>query len=105
VTLGWLFENNIIFCRLPSHTSQKFQPCDVSVFSPLKNAYRKQVEYLERRDANAVNKEHFVLLYRRAREVALTARIIELFFPDQLLSNISSMQNKAIMIDAWLTKL
>ena len=74
--LTFCFENNIVLCRLPSHTSHKLQPCDVSVFSPLKTAYREQVEHLERRGANTVNKEHFVLLYRRAREVALTARNI-----------------------------
>ena len=34
------FENNIILCRLPSHTSHKLQPCDVAVFAPLKAAYR-----------------------------------------------------------------
>lgn len=74
--LKFCFENNIVLCRLPSHTSHKLQPCDVSVFGPLKTAYREQVEHLERRGANAVNKEHFVLLYRRARDVALTARNI-----------------------------
>src|SRR4051794_36318475 len=38
--LEYCFENNIILCRLPSHTSHKLQPCDVSVFAPLKTAYR-----------------------------------------------------------------
>jgi hypothetical protein len=42
----------------------------------LKTAYRELVEHLERRGANAVNKDHFVLLYRRARDAALTARNI-----------------------------
>lgn len=74
--LKFCSENNIIPCRLPSHTSHKLQPCDVSVFGPLKTAYREQVEHLERRGANAVNKEHFVLLYGRARDAALTARNI-----------------------------
>ena len=74
--LTFCFENNIVLCRLPSHTSHRLQPCDVSVFSPLKTAYREEVEHLERRGANTVNKEHFVLLYRQAREVALTARNI-----------------------------
>jgi hypothetical protein len=74
--LKFCLENNIVPCRLPSHTSHKLQPCDVSVFGPLKTAYREQVERLERRGANAVNKEHFVLLYRRARDAALTARNI-----------------------------
>ena len=38
--LKYCFENNIILCRLPSHTSHKLQPCDISVFGPLKAAYR-----------------------------------------------------------------
>jgi len=29
--LTFCFENNIVLCRLPSHTSHKSQPCDVSV--------------------------------------------------------------------------
>ena len=74
--LKFCLESNIVPCRLPSHTSHRLQPCDVSVFSPLKTAYREEVEHLERRGANTVNKEHFVLLYRQAREVALTARNI-----------------------------
>ena len=38
--LEYCFANNIILCRLPSHTSHKTQPCDVAVFRPLKTAYR-----------------------------------------------------------------
>ena len=38
--MTFCFENNIILCRLPSHTSHKLQPCDVGVFSSLKTAYR-----------------------------------------------------------------
>jgi hypothetical protein len=38
--LEFAFENNIILCRLPSHTSHKLQPYDISVFGPLKAAYR-----------------------------------------------------------------
>ena len=29
-------ENNIILCQLPSHTLHKLQPCEVSLFGPLK---------------------------------------------------------------------
>jgi hypothetical protein len=73
----YCFENNIILCRIPSHTSHKLQPCDVGVFSPLKTAYREQVERLYRGGAQTVGKEHFTSLYSRAREVALTARNIK----------------------------
>lgn len=74
--LEFCFENNIILCRLPSHTSHKLQPCDISVFGPLKAAYRDQVERLERGGVGTVGKEHFTYLYHPARERALTSRNI-----------------------------
>ena len=74
--LQFCFENNIILCRLPSHTSHKLQPCDVSVFSSLKTAYRHQVERLYRGGSNTVGKQHFTLLYSRARDAAFTSRNI-----------------------------
>ena len=70
------FENDIILCRLPSHTSHKLQPCDVAVFGPLKTAYREQVERLFRGGAGTIGKQHFTLLSSRARDIALTARNI-----------------------------
>lgn len=97
--LTFCFEHNIILCRLPSHTSHKLRPCDVGVFSPLKTAYRERVEHLQRRGANTVNKEHFVLLYRQAREAALTARNIRSgwskaglfpFNPDRVLAGMTA---------------
>jgi hypothetical protein len=70
------FENNIILCRLPSHTSHKLQPCDVAVFAPLKAAYRGQVDRLERAGTNTIGKEHFTSLYSPARERAFTKKNI-----------------------------
>ena len=66
--LGFCFQNNIILCRLPSHTSHKRQLLDVGVFGPLKTAYREQVEQLYRGGAGTVGKQHFMLLYSRARK-------------------------------------
>jgi hypothetical protein len=40
--LEYCFANNIVLCRLPSHTSHKLQPCDVAVFASLKAAYRDE---------------------------------------------------------------
>lgn len=74
--MTFCFENNIVLCRLPSHTSHKLQPCDVAVFGPLKTAYREQVERLFRGGAGTIGKQHFTLLYSRARDIALTARNI-----------------------------
>ena len=45
--LKFCFKNNIILCRLPSHTSYKLQPYDVAVFALLKVAYHEQVDQLE----------------------------------------------------------
>jgi hypothetical protein len=95
--LEFCFENNILLCRIPSHTSHKLQPCDVGVFSPLKAAYRDQAERLYRGGANTVGKEHFTRLYSSAREKALTPRNIKAgwakaglfpFNPDRVLDGI-----------------
>jgi hypothetical protein len=99
--MRYCFENNIILCRLPSHTSHKLQPCDVGVFGPLKTAYREQVEQLYRGGANTVGKQHFTLLYSRARSLAFTSRNIKSgwsktglypFNPDRVLKEIQRPQ-------------
>jgi hypothetical protein len=74
--LEYCFANNIILCRLPSHTSYKLQPCDVAVFALLKAAYREQVERLERGGVNTIGKEHFTSLYSPARRKAFTLKNI-----------------------------
>ena len=63
--IEFCLENNIILCRLPSHTSHKTQPCDVSVFGPLKTAYRDEVE---RRYPAAQSRLVFVTGYAEAEE-------------------------------------
>ncbi len=74
--LEFCFENNIILCRLPSHTSHKLQPCDVGVFAPLKAAYRDEANRMLRGGANTIGKQHFTSLYSPARERAFTERNI-----------------------------
>ena len=95
--LEFCFENNIILCRLPSHTSHKLQPCDISLFAPLKAAYRDQLERLERGCVGTIGKEHFTYLYSPARERAFTSRNIRAgwakaglfpFNPDRVLGDI-----------------
>jgi hypothetical protein len=74
--LEFCFENNIILCRIPSHTSHKLQPCDVAVFAPLKAAYRDEAEQLERGGVNTIGKGHFTYLYSPARKRAFTKKNI-----------------------------
>jgi hypothetical protein len=78
--LEFCFENNILLCRLPSHTSHKLQPCDVAAFAPLKAAYRDQVDRLEQGGVNTIGKEHFTSLYSPAREIAFTPKNIKAGF-------------------------
>lgn len=68
--------HKIILCRLPSHTSHKLQPCDISVFAPLKTAYRDNAERLERGGVNTIGKQHLTSLYSSARDTAFTKRNI-----------------------------
>jgi len=74
--LEFYFKNNIILYHPPSHTSYKFQPCDVRVFTSLKTAYRDKADRLFRGGANTVGKEHFTSLYSSVREKAFTKRDI-----------------------------
>ncbi len=74
--LNFCYENNIILCRLFSHTSHKLQLCDVEIFESLKSAYREQVERLYRDDAETVDKRHFTYLYDQARQQAMVKRNI-----------------------------
>jgi len=78
--LEFCFENNILLCRLPSHTSHKLQPCDVAVFAPLKVAYREQADRLERGGVNTISKQHFTSLYSPARAIAFTPKNIKAGF-------------------------
>ena len=96
--LEFHFENNITLCRLLSHTLHKLQLCDISVFDSLKTIYRDQVERLERKCVETINKKHFTYLYSFAKTQALTSRNIWaewtktdlfLFNSDKVLSDIS----------------
>jgi hypothetical protein len=72
--LEFVMQNNIILCRLPSHTSHKLQPCEVAVFGPLKSAYRDEVDRLERGGVGTIGKQHFTYLYGPARDRAMTKK-------------------------------
>ncbi|KAK7177934.1 transposase [Paraphaeosphaeria sporulosa] len=100
--LEFCLDNNIILCRLPS----KLQPCDVSVFAPLKDAYREQVERLERGGVNTIGKQHFTSLYNHARANAFTPRNIRAGFsacglfpfnPDRVLRGIPKPPDESII--------
>lgn len=74
--MKYCFEHKIILCQIGSHTSHKTQPLDGTVFGPLKTAYRELLAQRNRGGINNVEKQHFTLLYDRARRVAFTPRNI-----------------------------
>lgn len=99
---------NIILCRLLSYTSHKLQPCDNSVFAALKATYRDEVERLEQGGVNAIGKEHFTLLYSRARGKEFTQRNIRSRFsacslfpfnPDRVLQSMLKPPPELTLID------
>lgn len=107
--LEYCFANNIVLCRLPSHTSHRLQPCDVAVFAPLKAAYREQVERLERGGVNTIGKEHFTYLFSPARVKAFTAKNIKAGFaasgvlpfnPDRVLNSMPKPATGPLTVSA-----
>ncbi|KAF2837691.1 hypothetical protein M501DRAFT_994889 [Patellaria atrata CBS 101060] len=50
---------------MPSHTSHRLQPLDVSCYSPLKVAYGHQVQELARHGIHHIDKEDFLAIYTK----------------------------------------
>ncbi|GAB0139100.1 putative DDE endonuclease domain-containing protein [Epichloe bromicola] len=72
------YQHKIHLIYLPPHTSHVLQPLDLSVFSPLKYYYRKQIGFLSLlTDSSPVGKQNFLICYQRAREQALSASNIK----------------------------
>jgi hypothetical protein len=72
------FQNNVYLLFLPPHTSHVLQPLDLSVFSPLKSHYRKEVGFLGLlTDSSPIGKQNFLSCYAKARKEALSAKIIK----------------------------
>ena len=65
------FQNNIQLLFLPAHTSYVLQPLDLSVFSVLKRAYRRELNKIPRITESTVMGRRIMLeCYRRARATA-----------------------------------
>jgi 4-hydroxybenzoate polyprenyltransferase len=72
------YQHNIHLLFLLPHTSHVLQPLDLSVFSSLKSHYRTTVSPLAlSTDSSPVGKQNFLACYTRARQEALSAKIIK----------------------------
>lgn len=66
------FQNNIQLLYLPAHSSHVLQPLDLSVFSPLKRAYRKELNNIPRcSDSTVAGRRIMLICYKKARDLAL----------------------------------
>ncbi|KAF1931810.1 DDE-domain-containing protein [Didymella exigua CBS 183.55] len=69
--------NKIHLLYLPAHASYLLQPLDLAPFSVLKTRYRNEIRALSvLDDAAPIKKERFVVSYNKAREEALSERVI-----------------------------
>jgi hypothetical protein len=67
------FTNNIYMLFLPAHSSHVLQPLDLSIFSPLKTAYRRWIgTLLVQTDTSPIGKQSFLMSYEKARTDAIT---------------------------------
>ena len=74
----WLCKvNKIHLLYLPAHASHLLQPLNLAPFSVLKTRYRNDIRALSALDdAAPIKKERFVISYNKAREEALSERVI-----------------------------
>jgi len=67
------YSSNIYLLFLPLHTLHILQPLDLSIFAPLKRAYRKQLGFLSLlNDSTPLGKQNFLSCYQKARLSSLT---------------------------------
>ena len=72
------FKNNIYILYFPAHASHVLQPLDLSIFSPIKAAYRRYMGQLVRlTDSSPIGKRGFLICYIRARIEGLTIQNIK----------------------------
>jgi hypothetical protein len=66
--------NITVLCRLHSLTFHKLQPCDVATFGLLQTTHRDQANEWSEEVSLLSAKEHFLYLYKSARERAFTPK-------------------------------
>jgi hypothetical protein len=71
-------EHNIYVLFLPAHTSHVLQPLDLTIFSPLKRAYRKELHNLSSLlDSTPIGKRNFLVCYQKARQESIISSNIK----------------------------
>ena len=90
-------EHNIITLCMPAHSSHILQPLDVGCFSPLKQAYGRQIEEIMRTQITYISKDDFFPAFYAAFHIAMTESNIQggfrgaglfLFDPERVISTL-----------------
>lgn len=71
-------KNILLFCLLPNAT-HVLQPCDVSIFRPLKTAWKKLIRNFKQKTSKALTKVNFAPLFRDAYNEVTTKAIVNGF--------------------------
>ena len=69
-------EHNIVTLYMPAHSSHYLQPLDVSCYSPLKQAYGRQIKHLVRTRITHITKLEFLCALRKAFPTSMTEKNI-----------------------------
>ena len=72
---NYAIKHNILILCLPSHTTHALQPCDVGVFGPLAQAWKRNITVASQ-NLTAITKENLLTFYDEARKVAFKATTI-----------------------------
>lgn len=79
--IAW--RSKVLLCYLPAHSSDKTQPLDVGIFSPLKEYYRQEMaKHRGVSTTAAISKHHFSQAYWVAREKAFSPSNVRSAFKD-----------------------
>lgn len=71
------FENHVFLIYLPAHASHILQPLDLAVFSPLKEAYRRELAIVGQfNDSIVIGKRLFLASYYQARQKPLPFELL-----------------------------
>ncbi len=70
-------EHSIITLCMPAHSSHILQPLDVGCFSPLKQAYGRQIEEMMRAQITHISKDDFFPAFHAAFDIAMTKSNIQ----------------------------
>ena len=78
--LQFACKNNIIVLGYPPHCTHALQGLDVVCFAKMKKAWKEEITIHEKRSGQAVKKEDFAEVFRKAFQKAITPETVKSAF-------------------------